>query len=287
MIQEVPEQFRPRINTIYPPNNNTEFERWVYETYSKCETDRIYLPIFWTGYYVNHSYGQDKEAINRLQSFIDSLDKSKKFWTVVQYDDSILNDVSGLDILRFEMSKKNGVDIPLMCEPHPYVFDTPKKYLASFVGSRTHPIRNELEQLKGLSEFYISFEPHSAEEYCRVLHESIFSFCPRGYGLNSFRILESLQYGAIPIYRSDDFIEPFSTPFYQIGLKTNPEGESFYTFVSRLLSIGDYHTKQYQDKLPYWFKKFYTYEGCLIHIIENIETEYNCRSVRENIQSIG
>lgn len=285
MIQEVPEQFRPRINTVYPPNNNTEFERWVYETYKECETDRIYLPVLWTAYYVNNNYGQDKNAIAQLQAFIDSLDKSKKYWSVIQYDDSILNDVSGLDILRFEMSKNNGIPIPLMCEPHPYKFDTPKKYFASFIGSRTHPVRNELEKFKGKAGWYISFDPHPIEDYCRVIHESLFSICPRGYGFSSFRVLESLQLGAIPVYLSDEWVLPNGLTFYDFGclIHNDKVGE-----LDKILGYLDDEQIQYkQRQLKRIYLEHYTYEGCLINIIDNLELEYRKRSVGENIQSLG
>jgi hypothetical protein len=280
MIQEIPEQFRPRINTVYPPNNFTEFERWVYEVYSKCDTDRIYLPIFWTGYYVNHSYGQDKDAVNRLQSFIDSLDKSKKYWTIVQYDDSILNDVSELDILRFEMSKNIGVPIPLMCELHPYKFYTPKKYFASFVGSRTHPMRNDLEKFKNKDGWYISFEPHSIEDYCRILHESIFALCPRGYGLNSFRVLEGMQYGAIPVVISDEWVIPSGVNFWEYGVLVR---DTVVSEVGNILNgIPEAEVVYKQELLSSVFEAHYTYEGCLKNIIKSLETEYRERKIGEN-----
>jgi len=35
---------------------------------------------------------------------------------------------------------------------------------------------------------------------------SKFALCPRGYGKTSFRIQEALQYGAIPVYISDEYL---------------------------------------------------------------------------------
>src|SRR5262245_28649341 len=125
---EVPDRFKPVISVVYPPNNHIEFERWIDSQYDGCNTERIYLPVYWTGYYVNNDYGNDRNAIAHLQGFLDSLDESKKYWTVVQYDDSILNEVSHLDILRFEMSKNYGYPLPLIGQDHPYTFpNEPKK----------------------------------------------------------------------------------------------------------------------------------------------------------------
>src|SRR5690606_25553066 len=122
--------------------------------------------------------------------FLNGLDVSKKYWTCVQYDDSILNDVSHLNLLQFNMSKKIGVEIPLLCQPHPFKFTGGKKWFANFIGSRTHPIRGNADSLRIKDGYYISFEPHNIEKYCLMLHESMFTLCFRGYGANSFRIAE-------------------------------------------------------------------------------------------------
>ena len=42
-----------------------------------------------------------------------------------------------------------------------------------------------------------------------MLTQSIFSLCPRGFGPTSFRLYESIQLGAIPIYVSDKFHLPY------------------------------------------------------------------------------
>lgn len=272
-VEQAPKQFRPTINTVYPPNNNVEFERWVFENYIGCDTDRVYLPVFWTGYYVNNNYGNDKVAITELQDYINSLDKTKKYWTIVQYDDSILNDVSGLDILRFEMSNPNHVHIPLIGQPHPFTFSGPKKWEANFVGSRTHPVRNELENLKKEDGYYVSFEQHSIEEYCKIIHESMFTLCPRGYGVNSFRIAEALQYGSIPIYISDDFIHPFGLDFHKFGVVLNSRHIKHLEEKLASISTLDIIEKQKEGKRVY--QEYFTYEGCLKNIINILENERN------------
>lgn len=267
---EIPELAYSVINVVYPPDNHLEFERFLYKHYHGCETDRFYLPVMWTACYVNHNYGQDKEYIQRLQEFIDSLDKTKKYWTCVQYDDGILNDISGIDLLQFNMSKQLGVQIPLLCQPHPYKFKSPKKWVASFVGSKTHPIRNELEKLKREDGYYVSFEPHDIETYCRILHESMFVICPRGYGSNSFRILEALQYGAIPIYLSDEYIMPFGTipGWWLLANESN-----FKTVLSEAENLEPEQIIKMQDIGEKAYEEYYTYEGCFKYIIDYLEKE--------------
>lgn len=269
-------KFKPHIIPEYPKHNTSIFEEWFGRNYQGANTDRELLPVYFTSYYVNNNYGNDQKARKELRDFLYSLDKDKKYFSVVQYDDSILDDVTHLDILRFEMSKTFGIGLPLLCMPHPYSFSTPKKYLVSFVGSRTHPIRDELEQFKDKEGWYISYEPHDNQDYCRVMHESLFTLCPRGYGANSFRICEALQYNSIPVYISDEFVEPFGVDFNEIGLKVKREEIPMLPAI--LNNLNPF--KRY-DELKESYDKYYTYEGCMKQIINSIETEFNNREEKE------
>lgn len=272
MIEKVPEKFSPQINTIYPPNNFKEFERWLGDNFTTAVTDRTYLPVYWTAYHVNNNYGNDAESIQLLQEYIDSLDRTKKYWTVVQYDDSVLIDFKELDVLRFEMSKNTGVGLPLIGQPHPFEFSGPKKHFANFIGGKTHPIRESAALLSGISGYYISYDPHPIERYCRIMYESIFTLCYRGYGLNSFRCTEAIQYGSIPVYISDEFVVPFDAEFSDYGVLIHHK--SAHRIDEILQSIDPMQVIEKQDKLSQVYKKYYTYEGVLENIIRTLETEY-------------
>jgi hypothetical protein len=261
-------KFRPHINPIYPANNILIFEEWFAINFNGCDTDRELLPFFPTSYWVNNNYAQDLVAKKEAQDFIDSLPNDKKYFIICQYDDGCLIDWKGKDVLEFNMSKKVGVELPLLCMPHPYSFSSPKKYLVSFVGSRTHPIRNELEQFKNQEAWYISYEPHNIQDYCRIIHESLFTLCPRGYGANSFRICEALQYNSIPIYISDEFIEPFGVDFNEIGVKVHSSNISGLPRVAGLMERTDINK---------YYNEYYTYNGCFNHIIKSLEAEFNSR----------
>lgn len=267
--------FKNPIQVIYPPNNNVLFEQWFDENYKGCNTDRELLPVYFNGFYVNNNYGNDLKAREELQQFLYSLDRNKKWFSIIQYDDSILDDVSHLDLFRFEMSKNIGCPIPLLCQPHPYFYPLEKKYIASFVGSRTHPLRDRLEQFKGREGWYISFEPHSIDDYCRILAQSKYSLCPRGYGLNSFRTAESLQYDCVPVYISDEFILPFNESAHMI-LCTPSQIDELPEFLE---SITEHEYTMRRQAAEWAYKKYYTYEGCLKEIINVLNAEYNKRQI--------
>lgn len=260
------------INAEYPKHNKPIFEEWFYENYKGCNTDRKLLDVFFTSYYVNNNYGKD---IQGLQVYLDDLDWNGKYFTIVQYDDGILNNLGNLDILQFNMSKNIGVTIPLLCRPHPFKFDGGKKWFANFIGSKTHPIRESAESLKQFSDYYISFEPHDIEQYCKILHESMFTLCYRGYGANSFRVAEAIQFGSIPVVISDEFINPYDFDFDEFGVRIKAEDAYRIDEILQSIEVSEIVSKQ--DKLEAVYESLYTFDANYNHITNHLEAEYHNR----------
>ena len=212
-IVDVPKIFMQADRTPYPEDNTPAFEEWFCENYSGYGS-RIYLPVMWTSYYKNHDYGNDKYSVNLLQEFLDRLDRDKKYFTIVQYDDGIINDISKLDIQVFSMSGyENSYPLPLICQPHSLKFQNERDIFCSFVGRDTHPIRTKMIGEAVKSGHYVKTSNHTLKDYCSILSRSTFTLCPRGYGMSSFRIMEAIQYGSIPVYISDKFVLPHGFKF--------------------------------------------------------------------------
>lgn len=267
--------FRPHINVDYPPNNKLIFEEWFRGNYVGCDTDRVYLDIMPTSYWVNHNYGNDQITREDFQKYIDGIDGNKKYFSICQYDDGFMLDWKGKDVLEFNMSKTNGVMLPLLCQPHPYNFKGSKKWLCNFIGSRTHPIRDSADKLKIYDGFYVSFDRLSIQSYCSILYDSIFTLCYRGYGLNSFRVAESMQYGSIPVYVSDEFVIPSWLDFESFGVIIKAEDVDRIAEIIESIEPEEIIAKQ--EKLAQVYKDHYTYEGALKDIVNYLETEYNSR----------
>lgn len=266
-------KFLKHINVGYPPGNSPIFEEWLYDNFSRIQTDRKLIPVHFTSYFVNNGYGHNKQALQDLQLFVDSLDRSQKWVTVVQYDDGVLVDFKDLDVLQFNMSQNVGIEMPLLCQPQPYKFHSQKKWLANFVGSKTHPIRESANSLLYHPDYYVSFQHHDIETYCRIIHESVFTLCYRGYGRNSFRIAEALQYGSIPVYLAskDDFIIPFGIDFEKIGVLVD---EKDVCMVDKILKeIPPIEIINKQNNIPEYYSKYYTYEGAMKQIKNILENE--------------
>jgi len=268
----VPEKFQPRHPFPYPPDNKTEFERWYFENYDFQDTQREYLPVMWTGFYVKHKFGQHKPAMVDLQKFLNGLDPSKKLYTIVQYDNGIQHNLSHLDIKVFSMSGgRTDYPLPLISMPHGYSLrpNSNRNTFANFIGKVTHTIRDTmLKAIPCLPEYYINIAKHDLYDYCRIIANSVFTLCPRGFGPTSFRIQEALQYGSIPVYISDEWVIPHNIPFTEYGVLI--DAADAHRVHEILMSIPPDEIKRKQEAIPEIYKKYYTYEGCKKIIQEEI-----------------
>lgn len=261
-IEHVPVQYKPMQQCRYPIDNNITFERWYMETYLSSDArDRVYLPVQWTALYCNGNFGEDKTVIRQLQQFLDKLDTTKKYYTIVQFDDGILNNIDHLDIKVFAMSgPRIDYPLPLLCTPHKFRFDEKRDIFASFVGRETHPIRTEMiKQLEGKEGYYISTKEHGMKEYCRILARSKYALCPRGYGQSSFRIQEAIEFGAVPVYISDEHILPYRQ--FLFGYAIEPQ-----TNYDHYLKVT---LNTWCSRLPA-DKHLFTYPGCKQMILHEL-----------------
>lgn len=252
---QVPDHFRPKHPMIYPGDNDPDFERWYYENYTGVE-GRTYLPIMWTAFYCKNGYGKQPGPIASLQRFLDRLDRSKKYFTIIQYDDGVLNDLKDLDIKVFSMSgTPMDYCLPLLCQDHKPINPMPKRDLfCSFVGRNTHPIRTEILKIKQPG-WLITDKVMKMPEFCNTLARSVFTLCPRGYGPNSFRVTECMQYGSIPVIISDVVLNPHGIDVNTYGVRVMP---SQIKELPEILSEVDAQAKRIQVIQTYeWY---YTYK---------------------------
>jgi len=87
LILNIPKEFQPDYHSKYPEySNGLNMEEVFYKFFlinkDKIKTDLIYLPIFWTSYYIINGYGKD---ILPLLQYLKTLDLSRKYFTIVQF----------------------------------------------------------------------------------------------------------------------------------------------------------------------------------------------------------
>ncbi len=186
------------------------FKKFVEENPNLEINGYKYLPIFWTNCYVNQVFYGERYDI---QSYLNSLDPNGKYFMVSQHDDCCYERVPE-NTLMFSMGGnkvgENIIPIPLICSPIKYE-KTKKNILVSFIGSTTHPIRNQIyRKYNSDSDFHFSIKNWSIEvsdtelnNFIDITARSKFSLCPRGYGKSSFRLYEAMQLKSVPIYVTD------------------------------------------------------------------------------------
>jgi hypothetical protein len=95
--------------------------------------------------------------------------------------------------------------------------------LASFQGADSHPVRRVLAEFSSRPRFVVRLveprERHMGKidilagrtdpDYEDLLDRSVFAFVPRGDALFSYRLLEVMARGAIPVILSDGWVLPF------------------------------------------------------------------------------
>lgn len=270
IVQNVPEEFMQEIRFHYPPDNHEIFERWYYHNYNE-PNERLYLPIQWTGTLVNHNFGNDAAIIERLQKYVDGLDRSKKYYTIHQFDLGCMVDFKDLDILVFGMAG-GRIDycLPLLCQPHKFEIDKPKTLLANFIGRRTHPLRDKmLQMIEGEEGIYVSEMKHDLSSFCSIIASSVFTFCPRGFSGTSFRTFEALQYGSIPVIVTDELLKPHGFEPSEYAVVVSPsQVNGNLPLMLRNMSADDIKIKQLHGKLIY--EKLFTYKGNKEKILERL-----------------
>lgn len=254
-------RFRPDPQyPTYPPYHKGPYlEDYFFNRFSEdipCE--RAFIGVSWTTLYC------DNKA-EGLQEFLDRLPEGKYF-TICQHDDGPRERLPK-DTLVFSASQASPmpdfIQIPVAAFRIGERDNTPRDIFASFVGSYTHQIRNEMASYLDLPDYDIAlfsqWSPSVSENKLRIhidsLRRSEFALCPRGYGNTSFRMYEAMQLGAVPVYISDDFCLPWSDEIDWNDLVVLIKREDISKVdkvltnfsYDRLLGMREYATEIYED----------------------------------------
>lgn len=267
--------FKVPTNHENPPQNIIIFEEFFgkYIESVQPKLNREYLPIYWTNYYISRDYGQ--QDMSDLQRYLDSLDRSKKYFTVMQWDDGILNKIKDLDLFIFASGGVGDYPIPLSS----YYYDNDistipiekRNFFASFVGAiwGRHFVREQMAQ-KLKDSFAITDVRYDYKSYLKIMTDSIFSLCPRGYGKTSFRIYESLMCGSIPIYIYDDpWIPYFDKDFESYGVLCDIKHIDILEEKLKNMTLEQINEKIQNGRVA--FKNKYLYRAIVENIIKILQ----------------
>ena len=267
----------------YPPYHTGKYlEQYFIDFYvkNKKEFDNTgyeFLPICWTDIYLYKN-----NLIPELQKLLNSLDKTKKYFTVSQHDDAPKENLPP-NTIKFSAggNQPNCVPIPLICSSIPNIKKVKKDIFCSFVGSATHPIRMDmLRHLVNKPEYLLkpkhwspSIEDKRKDLFLDVTSRSVFSLCPRGYGATSFRLYEAMQLGAIPvyIYTNEPYI-PFSNIINWYDICVLIESKEIKDLDLILKSISEEKQKEMNSNMIYAYNKMFTLDGMCLNILNHLRT---------------
>lgn len=224
-ILEVKDEYLAPLISAYPPQANSY--NIEYKFYKKALKQKnvdsflVNIPIQWENIFSNKL----ANVLEVEKDLNDKLDKNTLYFTVCKYEGGPQVDLDNILIFTpsgiFDMLKQNNqsyLPLPLITDKYTQKPKVHKRFLASYIGRNTHPIRIFLQQkyrydrkffVKNLDSMSSVFSEIDQSKYKKVISESYFSLCPRGFGPTSFRLYESFELGSVPVYISDEYFLPF------------------------------------------------------------------------------
>lgn len=279
------ENFRPQaIYPTYPPYHEGPYlEEYFYKRFNEenIKTERQHIDIFWTNIYCNSQYGYTEKL--DIQSELDNLDSNGKYFTIGQHDD-FPKEILPPDTLIFaaggNVPHENLIPIPLICSklPSEKYSAHNNKFLASFVGSATHPIRTKMYSvIKNYDDYGIALfnwmntvAPQNLELFISVSKSSKFVLAPRGYGRNSFRLYEAFQLNSVPVYISDNHYLPWTDELNWNDFCVLITEDDLPDLNKILKSIDDKKYKNMLNTGKEVYEKYFTLEGMYQNIIKRL-----------------
>lgn len=278
------ENLRPKpLYPTYPPYHKGNYlEEYFFNWWqtNKVDTDRNYIDVFWTNIYCNAANGIRSQV--NIQNELDTLDGAKKYFTINQHDDGPLETLP-MNTLIFSaggnQTKGNIIPIPLICSRLTNSFiNESKTILCSFVGSLTHPIRNQLAHVWSNDSSFIfatqNWTQNIPEKNLTIFKtltaKSKFTLCPRGYGKSSFRLYEAMQLGSVPVYVSDSHYLPWTDDldWSEFCVIVNPN--EINNLKNILMNYSDDKINKMVNRAQKLYENYFSLDGMCLQIAKRI-----------------
>lgn len=273
------QNFRPPQPYPYPVHQKGPLiEQYFYEHYNN-ECPYEYIPIFWTNIYMIMSQNSKKKPPMSLQTALDSLNKEKKYFAVVQHDWGIKENVPDNVLIIGSGGSNSHLPIPMLCDKHE-TQNRERDIFASFTGvidnkaNNTNGIRSNMRDILfscQSSDFYYTESCDDIATFENMMNRSIFALCPRGFGKTSFRMYEAIQMGCIPVYIYDDPWLPYK---HQINWEDFSVLCHVYDlpYLSDILhSYSEEKIEKMQSELKKKYSQYFTLEGVYKNIVQMVQ----------------
>lgn len=242
-----------------------------------------YIGVFWSNIFSNSELAG--EAYPDIQPILDQdLDPGGRYFTICQFDDGPLESLpQHTTIFSSGCNRMHGdvVPIPLVCSPIPKdsIPNTKKTQFASFIGSLTHPIRDELiTTFAGNTNYRFScglwtscVSGESLRLFLDLTASSRFTLCPRGYGRATFRLYEAMQLGSIPVYISDHHVLPWEDELDWEEFCVIVDAGKVSNIDRILRRITDERYEQMRRRAREIYQAYFSLEGVAANILKRID----------------
>jgi len=143
--------------------------------------------------------------------------------------------------------------LPIQASGRDYHAEGRRKLLASFQGVLSHPVRAALGQFHDGEKLIIRIvdklrhdtlkldatSGNADGDYQDIMENADFAFVPRGDALFSYRLLEAMSFGCIPIILSDNWVLPFHRLIDWSSCALRPREDEIAGCVTLLKSMTD------------------------------------------------
>ena len=165
--------------------------------------------------------------------------------------------------------RRPNITIPLLPRQTISLCDERRDVFLSFQGRfDTHRIRRDMLKVFEKSNGVVIRRSGAHSDYVKLLQRSVFALCPRGFGNTSFRLWESLQAGAIPVYIGDVYSLPLGFPADELCILCHPN--EMKDLEKRLRAISSERIAEYQQAIRKHRTKWCTVDGMVSYICTHI-----------------
>lgn len=270
--------FKDRKIPHWPRQNTVPLQIffWKYLQEKGGVLKRKYIPVFWDHFNCNPT----DEDYHILRDFLRTLDPDDAYFVIANYledknielppDTLIFSNSGG----RNEMETLGKVAIPLLNNPLP-VFNTRENrvYDMSFIGDyHAHPCRFKMsDSCHSLGTSLLrNTSAITPGGYCHILEKTVFSLCPRGYGVSSYRLYESILAGCIPVYISDCFWLPYEDKICWDDFLVKVSLENIPILPDIVYSYTQREITRMQEVIEHISRTYFTNEFLCEYIIEYV-----------------
>jgi len=279
--------FRPKaLYSVYPPYHTGEYqEEYFYRRWyeSNIKSDRKYIDIFWTNLYCNASQ-LNINPPNIQEELNNTLDWNGKYFTICQHDDGPFEELPPDTVFFVSGGNKNftkKVALPSICSKIPiinYVENNHRPLLASFVGSNTHPVRQEMfracynhPKIKiQIKQWNPVVSSDDFNLFANLAYQSKFTLSPRGYGRSSFRMYEAMQLGSIPVYIFDEPYLPWEDELNYSEFCVLIDKPKIPDIVSILESYSEEDLIKMREKMKQVWESHFSLEGMFQQVVKRL-----------------